>query len=52
VVEARERLCFLTLKAVAVGLGHIVALHFTPDLLIYSIPLFLKRQCDRTLGGR
>jgi hypothetical protein len=25
--------------------------HFTPDSLTYSVPLFLKRQCDRTLGG-
>ena len=25
--------------------------HFTPDLLTYSVPLFLKRQCDRNLGG-
>jgi hypothetical protein len=22
-----------------------------PDSLTYSVPLFLKRQCDRTLGG-
>jgi hypothetical protein len=22
----------------------------TPDSLTYSVPLFLKRQCDRTLG--
>ena len=40
---------------VGVGLGRIVALHhllihFIPDLLTYSVPLFLKRQCDRTLG--
>jgi hypothetical protein len=27
-------------------------IHCTPDSLIYSVPLFLKRQCDRTLGGR
>ena len=25
-------------------------IHFTPDSLAYSVPLFLKRQCDRTLG--
>jgi hypothetical protein len=25
-------------------------IHFIPDSLTYSIPLFLKRQCDRTLG--
>jgi hypothetical protein len=24
--------------------------HFIPDFLTYSVPLFLKRQCDRTLG--
>ena len=24
-------------------------IHFIPDLLTYSVPLFLKRQCDRTL---
>jgi hypothetical protein len=23
-----------------------------PDSLTYSVPLFLSRQCDRTLGGR
>jgi hypothetical protein len=37
------------------GLGRIVALYyvlilFIPDSLIYSVPLFLKQQCDRTLG--
>jgi hypothetical protein len=26
-------------------------IHSTPELLIYSVPLSLKRQCDRTLGG-
>ena len=26
-------------------------IHFIPDSLTYSVPLFLKRQCDRTLGG-
>jgi hypothetical protein len=26
-------------------------IHFIPDLLTYSVPLFLKRQCDRTLGA-
>ena len=25
-------------------------IHFTPEVLTYSVPLFLKRQCDRTLG--
>jgi hypothetical protein len=25
-------------------------IHFTADFLTYSVPLFLKRQCDRTLG--
>jgi hypothetical protein len=24
-------------------------IHFIPDLLTYSVPLFLKQQCDRTL---
>ena len=24
--------------------------HITPDSLTYSVPLFLKQQCDRTLG--
>ena len=24
--------------------------HFVPDSRAYSVPLFLKRQCDRTLG--
>jgi hypothetical protein len=24
--------------------------HFIPDSLTYSVPLYLKRQCDRTLG--
>jgi hypothetical protein len=23
--------------------------HFTPHMLTYSVPLFLKRQCDHTL---
>jgi galactosylceramidase len=27
-------------------------IHFIPDSLTYSVPLFLKRQCDRTLGSR
>jgi hypothetical protein len=26
-------------------------IHFTPESLTYSVPLFLKRQCDRTLGS-
>jgi hypothetical protein len=38
------------------GLRHIVALYhlfirFIPDSRTYSVPLCLKRQCDRTLGG-
>jgi hypothetical protein len=27
-------------------------IHFMPDSLTYSVPLCLKRQCDRTLGGQ
>jgi hypothetical protein len=27
-------------------------IHFIPGLLTYSVPLFLKRRCDRTLGLR
>ena len=26
-------------------------IHFIPGSLTYSVPLFLKRQCDRTLGA-
>jgi hypothetical protein len=26
-------------------------MHFIPDFLTYSVPLCLKRQCDRTLGN-
>ena len=26
-------------------------MQFTLDSLSYSVPLFLKRQCDRTLGA-
>ena len=26
-------------------------IHFIPDSLTYSVPLLLKRQCDRTLGA-
>ena len=26
--------------------------HFIPDSLTYSVPIFLKRRCDRTLGQR
>ena len=26
------------------------SIHFVPDFLTYSAPLFLKQQCDRTLG--
>jgi hypothetical protein len=34
-----------------VGLGRIIALtHFAPDALAHSVPLLLRRQCDRTLG--
>ena len=25
-------------------------IHFIPDFLTYLVPLYLKRQCDRTLG--
>ena len=25
-------------------------IHFIPESLTYSVPLFLNRQCDRTLG--
>ena len=44
------------IDAVPVGLGRGGALynlltHFLPDSLRYSVPLFLKRQCDRTLGA-
>jgi hypothetical protein len=27
-------------------------IRFIPDLLTYSVPLVLKRRCDRTLGER
>ena len=27
-------------------------IRFIPDSLTYSVPLFLKRQCDRTLVGQ
>jgi hypothetical protein len=27
-------------------------IHFIPYLLTYSVPLSLKRQCDRTPGGK
>jgi hypothetical protein len=43
---------------VSVGFSRIVAFnvlpltHSIPNSLIYSVPLFLKRQCDRTLGQR
>jgi hypothetical protein len=38
------------------GLGRIVSfvppfIRLTPDSLTYSVPLLLKRQCDRTLGA-
>ena len=30
----------------------LLLVHFIPDdLLAYSVPVFLKRQCDRTLGS-
>ena len=29
----------------------LLLIHFTPESLTYSVPLFPKRQCDRTLGG-
>jgi ankyrin repeat protein len=40
---------------VGLGLGRIVALYhllilFIPESLTYSVPVFLRRQCDRTLG--
>jgi hypothetical protein len=39
---------------VGLGLGRVVALHaprihFIPDWRTCSVPLFLKRQCDRAL---
>jgi hypothetical protein len=39
----------------SLGLGRIVAFllplsHFIPDPLTFSVPLFLKRRCDWTLG--
>jgi hypothetical protein len=42
--------------AQAIGLGRIVALYyllipFIPESLKYSVPLFLKQQCDRTLAS-
>jgi hypothetical protein len=30
----------------------LLLLHVIKDLLTYSVPPFLKRQCDRTLGAR
>jgi hypothetical protein len=41
------------LNEAGLGLGRIVPplIHFTPDSLRYPIALFLKRRCDRTLGG-
>jgi hypothetical protein len=39
-LRARLHLCFV-----------LPLIHFISDLLTYSVPLFLKRQCDRTLGG-
>jgi hypothetical protein len=37
--RARSHCCFV-----------LSPIHFIPDSLTYSVPLFLKRQCDRTLG--
>ena len=39
-----------------IGLGRIVALYyllilFMPESLTYLVPVFLNRQCDRTLGA-
>jgi hypothetical protein len=46
-----------TQSAARLGLGRILAsgfalpfIHFIPDSLTYSVPLFLKRQCDQTPG--
>jgi hypothetical protein len=52
--SGRKPLKVAKLQAI-LGLGRIVALYhlliyFIPDSLSYSVPLFLKRQCDRTLG--
>ena len=30
----------------------LLRIHFIPGLLTYSVPLFLRRQCDRTPGSR
>ena len=46
--------CSAALVKACAGLGRIVALpliRFILDSLTYSVPLFLNRQCDRTLGG-
>jgi hypothetical protein len=45
--------CSAALVKACAGLGRIVALpliRFILDSLTYSVPLFLNRQCDRTLG--
>jgi hypothetical protein len=59
---ARLPQCFATVCAAfpapadaKVGLGRIVALYyrssnFIPDSLMYSVPPYLRRRCDRTLG--
>jgi hypothetical protein len=51
--RARGIYCTLPQAGGGLGLGRIVALcghAFTlPDSLTYSVLLFLKRQCDRTL---
>jgi hypothetical protein len=45
-----------TLQAASIGLGRIVALCYRSSIPYqihahkYSLPLYLKRQCDRTLG--
>jgi hypothetical protein len=61
--DARETLRLLAAAGGAgarLGLGRIALSlcircrssdHFTPDLLTCSVSLFLKRQCDRTLGA-
>ena len=54
--RTKAKLIEETLRAVLLGLGRIVALYhllilFTPESQTYSVPLFLKRQCDYTLGS-
>jgi hypothetical protein len=50
-----KRVGVLHIIVVNIGLGPIIALyhrdiHFIPDSLIYAVPLFLRRQCDRAPG--